>query len=164
VTDFHRHVADYLQIRRSLGFRLQFHARVLPQLVSYLEASGAPALTVELAISWAGFPEGVQPIVLAHRLGAARGLARYLQTIDPATEVPPVGVWPATARRPTPYLWAPDDIGRLLEATRRLQPVLRAHTYETLFGLLACSGIFSRGHPLWRKPVLRVCAAQRLME
>src|SRR6266550_6491823 len=89
MTDFHRHVADYLQIRRSLGFRLGLCARVLPQLASYLEASGAPVLTAELAISWAGLPEGVQPIVLAHRLGAARGLARYLQTIDPATEVPP---------------------------------------------------------------------------
>ena len=28
----------------------------------------------------------------------------------------------------------------------------------------ACAHPFSRGHPLWRKPVLRVCAAQRLME
>ena len=30
--------------------------------------------------------------------------------------------------------------------------------------VLRHSGIFSWGHPLWRKPVLRVCAAQRLME
>jgi len=30
--------------------------------------------------------------------------------------------------------------------------------------LLARTGMFSRGHPLWRKSVLRVCAAQRLME
>ena len=30
--------------------------------------------------------------------------------------------------------------------------------------VLRLTGIFSRGHPLWRKPVLRVCAAQRLME
>ncbi len=72
MTDFHRHVADYLLIRRSLGFRLQFCARVLPQLGSYLEASGASVLTAEVAVSRAGLPEGVQPIVLAHRLGAAR--------------------------------------------------------------------------------------------
>ena len=141
MTDFHRHVADYLQIRRSLGFKLQFHARVLPQLASYLQASGAPVLTVQLAISWAGLPQGVQPIVLAHRLSAARGLARYLQTIDPATEVPPTGIWPATPDRPTPYLWAPEDICRLLGATRHLRPLLRALTYETLFGLIACSGL-----------------------
>ena len=54
MTDFHRHVRDYLQIRRSLGFKLEFCARVLPQLACYLEARGAPVLTVELAISWAG--------------------------------------------------------------------------------------------------------------
>ncbi len=141
MTDFHRHVAEYLQLRRSLGFRPGFCARVLPQLASYLEASGAPVLTAQLAISWAGLPRGVQPIVLAHRLGAARGLARYLQAIDPATEVPPVGIWPATGHRPTPYLWTPDDICRLLEAARGLRPLLRAQTYETLFGLLACSGL-----------------------
>ncbi len=141
MTDFHRHVTDYLQIRRSLGFRPGLCARVLPQLASYLEASGAPVLTVQLAISWAGLSEGVQPIVLAHRLGAARSLARYLQAIDPATEVPPAGVWPATGHRPTPYLWSPDDICRLLEAARGLRPLLRSLTYEALFGLLACSGL-----------------------
>jgi integrase len=141
VTDFHRHVADYLQLRRSLGFKPGFCARVLPQLASYLEASGAPVLTAQLAICWAGLPEGVQPIILAHRLGAARGLARYLQAIDPATEIPPAGIWPATAHRPTPYLWSPGDICRLLEAAHGLRPLLRALTYETLFGLLACSGL-----------------------
>jgi integrase len=83
----------------------------------------------------------VQPIVLAHRLGAARGLARYLQAIDPATEIPPMGIWPPAAHRPAPYLWAPEDIRRLLEAAGRLRPVLRALTYQTLFGLLACSGL-----------------------
>ena len=97
MTDFRRHVRDYLQIRRSLGFKLEFCARVLPQLACYLEARGAPVLTVELAVSWAGLPQGVQPIVWAHRLGAARGLARYLQAIDPATEVPPMGIWPPAA-------------------------------------------------------------------
>lgn len=141
MTDFHRHVQDYLQIRRSLGFKLEFCARVLPQLACYLEAHGAPVLTVELAVSWAGLPQGAQPIVWAHRLGAARGLARYLQTIDPATEVPPTGVWPSDAHRPAPYLWAPDDIRRLLQAAGCLRPLLRALTYQTLFGLLACSGL-----------------------
>ena len=58
MTDFHRHVTDYLQLRRSLGFKPGFCARVLPQLASYLEASGAPVLTAQLAISWAGLPQG----------------------------------------------------------------------------------------------------------
>ena len=69
------------------------------------------------------------------------GSPRYLQTIDPATEVPPAGVFPTRRHRPTPYLWSPADIARLLEAAGALRPPLRAATHETLFGLLAVSGM-----------------------
>jgi hypothetical protein len=109
--------------------------------VSYLDARGASTITVELAIAWAGLPQGAQPISLAHRLGAVRGFARYLQSIDPATEVPPCGIWPSVAPRPTPYLWADADVSALLNAARTLQPRLRAATHAALFGLLATSGM-----------------------
>jgi hypothetical protein len=62
-----------LNLRRALGFKLAFPGHVLPQFVTYLEAAGASTVTVELAIAWAGLPAGVQPISLAHRLGAVRG-------------------------------------------------------------------------------------------
>jgi len=71
----------------------------------------------------------------------ARGFARYLQTIDPATEVPPSGVFPARRHRPTPYLWSQEDIRRLLEGARDLPSPLRAATHEALFGLLATTGM-----------------------
>lgn len=141
MTDFASHARDYLRTRRALGFKLAFPGQVLPQFAAYLGAAGAPTLTVALAIAWAGLPQGVQPISLAHRLGAVRGFARYLQTIDPATEVPPCGIWPSTAPRPTPYLWSDAEIRALLDATRQLHPPLRAATHETLFGLLAASGL-----------------------
>jgi len=51
-----------------------------------------------------------------------------------------------------------------MAAAGALAPRLRAATYQTLIGLLAVAGMFSRGRRLWRKPGLRVCAAQRLME
>jgi integrase/recombinase XerD len=72
---------------------------------------------------------------------ALAGFARYLQTIDPATEVAPPGVFPARRHRPTPFLWSQDDICRLLESTPALRPALRAATYEALFGLLATCGM-----------------------
>lgn len=141
MTDFAGHVADYLRIRRALGFKLDFPGQVLPQFAAYLDDAGASTLTVGLAIAWAGLPQGVKPISLAHRLGAVRGFARYLRTIDPATEVPPSGIWPSTAPRPTPYLWSDADISALLDAAHKLRPPLRALTHETLFGLLAASGL-----------------------
>ncbi len=141
MSDLARHLEDYLRIRRGLGFKLTFPGQVLPQFVTYLEAAGASTISVELAIAWAGLPAGVQPISLSHRLGAVRGFARYLATIDPSTEVPPCGIWPSVSRRPTPYLWSDADIDSLLDATRRLHPSLRAATHEALFGLLAASGM-----------------------
>ena len=137
-----QHVTDYLAMRRSLGFKLTFPGQVLPDLADYLQAAGVSTVTAELAIAWAGLPQGrVQPIMLAHRLGAVRGFARWLVTIDPATEVPPAGIWPSTAPRPVPYLWSAADIAALLGSTRTLSSPLRAATHETLFGLLAVSGM-----------------------
>ncbi len=141
MSDLTGHIQDYLRLRRALGFKLEFPGQVLPQFAAYLEAAGAPTITTELAISWAGLPSGVLPVSLAHRLGAVRGFARYLKTIDPATEVPPSGIWPPATRRPVPFLWQPADIRRLVGGARNLRPELRAATHEALFGLVAAAGL-----------------------
>lgn len=141
MSDLAGHVQDYLRLRRALGFKLTREGQVLPQLVAYLEAAGAATITAELAIRWAQLPAGVQPVTWNHRLGAARGFATYLKTIDAATEIPPSDVFAGQGERPMPYLWSHDDIGRLLEAARHLQPPLKAATYQALFGLLAVSGM-----------------------
>lgn len=136
-----RHLTDYLRLRRSMGFKLHRAGQVLPQFVEYLEASGASTITADLAIAWAQLPTGVHPVTWTQRLGAVRGFARYLHTLDPATEIPPCDVYPGQGTRPAPCLFSPPDIVRLLEAARGLRPALRAATYETLFGLLAVSGL-----------------------
>jgi len=136
-----RHVRDYLILRRALGFKLEREGQVLPQLVAYVEAAGSATLTVELAVSWARLPRGVKPINWSHRLGAARGFAAYLKTIDPKTEVPPCDVFPTSAPRPTPYLWSGPDIRRLLDAASQMRTPLSASTLEALFGLIAVSGL-----------------------
>ncbi len=135
-------VDDYLRLRRALGFKLERDGRLLPQLVAYLEAAGASTVTRELAISWAQLPTGAHPRYWAARLAIARGFAAYLQTIDPATEIPPPEVFAVRYQRPTPYLWSGQDICRLLEtAASALRPPLKAASYEALFGLLAVTGM-----------------------
>ena len=135
------HVQDYLRLRRALGFKLERAGHLLPQLVTYLEAAGAATVTSDLAIAWARLPAHTQPNHWAQRLAIARGFARYLRALDPATEVPPPGVFPTRRHRPTPFLWSQRDICRLLESTRALRPAVRAATYEALFGLLATCGM-----------------------
>ena len=70
-----------------------------------------------------------------------RIFARHLQTLDPATEIPPPDVLPHHKRRITPYLYSPQEIGALLEAADTLAPPLRAATWRTLIGLLAVTGM-----------------------
>jgi integrase len=135
------HVEDYLRLRRALGYKLERAGHLLPKLVAYLEAAGSATLTTELAISWARLPADARPNHWAQRLAVVRGFARYLQTIEPATQVPPAGVFPSRRHRPAPYLWSQRDTCRLLDGARTLRPPLRAATHEALFGLLAVSGM-----------------------
>ena len=135
------HVRDYLRLRRALGFKLERAGVLLPQLVAYLEAAGATTVTSELAIAWARLPERARPNHWAQRLAVARGFARYLQTLDPTTQVPPAGVFPTRRHRPAPFLWSTADIAGLLDAAGALRHPLRAATHQTLFGLLAVSGM-----------------------
>jgi integrase len=135
------HAQEYLRARRALGVKLERHGRLLPQLLTYLEAAGASTVTRELAISWARLPAGAHPRHWAARLSLARGFAAYLRTIDPSTEIPPAGVFAVRYQRPTPYLWSQHDISRLLDAAGGLRPPLKAASYEALFGLLAVTGM-----------------------
>jgi integrase/recombinase XerD len=134
------HLEDYLRLRRALGFKLTQPGHVLPQFVTWLEGTGAETITTDAAITWARLSTAASPMTLSHRLGAVRGFARYLRTIDPATEIPPTGLF-GKQRRITPYIYSPQEIGRLVQAARQLHPPLRAATHEALFGLLGVSGM-----------------------
>ncbi len=140
MSQFHRHAEDYLRLRRSLGFKLTLHGPLLAQFVDYLDAAHATSVTTELAV-FAQLPQGVQPIVWAHRLSMVRGFARYLHAIDPVTEVPPRHVFAPHYQRPTPYLWQETEMLDLMAQARRLRPALCALTYEALFGLLWSCGM-----------------------
>lgn len=135
------HVEDYLRLRRGLGYKLERAGLVLPQFVAYLEAAGVATVTTDLAIAWSRLPAHANARYWAQRLAIVRGFARYLQTIDAATQVPPPGVFPARRHRPAPYLWSQGDIAGLLAGARALPSPLRAATHEALFGLLAVSGM-----------------------
>jgi integrase len=139
-------LADYLQLRHSLGHQLAEAGWLLPGLVAYLDACGSPTVTIETALAWAQQapkpPDGRVSTTGARRMTAARGFARYLSGIDPATQVPPPGLMPHRARWRQPFIYTRADIGLLLELARRtIASPLRAATYQTLIGLLAASGL-----------------------
>jgi len=135
-----REVADYLAVRRSLGYQMARPGKLLPQLTSYLERAGAVTVTTEHALAWAVLPGGSQSWH-AYRLAVARGFATWLRTTDPAAEVPPPGLIPARTLRATPYLYSGGEVTALMAAAGSLRYPLRTATYQTLIGLLAATGM-----------------------
>ena len=133
-------MADYLAVRRSLGFRLARPEKLLAQFAGYLEQAGAATVTTEHALAWAVLP-GRRPAWHAYRLAVARGFAAWLRTVDPAAEIPPAGLIPARKRRATPYLYADGEVAALIDGGGSLRSPLRTATYQTLIGLLAVTGM-----------------------
>lgn len=141
-----RAVNDYLTVRRALGFQMIHNGRLLHQFVTFAETAGAQTITTQLAVQWATLPPGSPPWH-AQRLGIVRCFARWWQSIDPDTEVPPTDVLPARTRRTTPYLYSDADIIALMSAAGTLPSPLAAATMQTFIGLLFATGM-RRGEAL----------------
>jgi len=133
-------LADYLAVRRALGYKLARPEKLLGQFITYLEEAGAATVTTGHALAWAVLPGG-DASWHALRLSAVRGFAAYLRTLDPAAEIPPADLIPWRPRRATPYLYSDADITALIAAAACLRFPLRAATYQTLIGLLAVTGM-----------------------
>ena len=134
---------DYLNIRRSLGYRLQKAEGLLRNFVAFLQAEGAPYITRELALRWATQPAKAEPATWAGRLGIVRRFATWHSAIEPRSEIPPTGLLPHRYRRKPPHIYSDEEIEKLLRRTQQLPSPkgLRAHTYTTLFGLLLATGM-----------------------
>ena len=133
-------VTDYLRVRRSLGYKLEYTERLLFGFVDYLSAVGAPAATVEHAVGFAMAPPGASPRWQALRLSAVRCFARWAHLQDPTIQVPSPRLLPARVTRAAPYIYSDTEIAALLEATGRLHPQIRAVTFHTLIALMAATG------------------------
>ena len=72
---------------------------------------------------WARLPVGAHPHRWRQRLGVVRGFARYLATIDPASEVPSDGSAARPSRRASRRTSIADaEIAALMAAARGLTP------------------------------------------
>jgi integrase/recombinase XerD len=140
MTDLRCAMNDYLTVRRQLGFQLRDTERTLADYLSFCEDAGEQHITTELAVRWAT-SINAHPHRWRRRLGVVRGFARYVSTIDPATEIPSEDLLRASLPRVAPYLYSQTEITALMNAAKRLTPSLRAASVETIVGLLAVSGL-----------------------
>lgn len=132
-------VRDYVQLRRSLGYKLKKAPSLLSDFVSFLEDQGATHITISLALAWAQRQPG-SPVEWAARLTCVRGFARYWSATDPQTQIPPASLLPYRPSRAKPYLYTDQQIHQLLEAARQLNGLFGL-THYCLLGLLSVTGL-----------------------
>ncbi len=139
-------VAQYLAQRRQLGFKLNNMGHRLASFARYVANAGHDGpLTVDLMADWARQTKAGRGdrATLARRLKMLRPFTTWLRQFDPATEVPDEAVFGRVPGRMTPHVYREPEIVELLAAARQLGPEggLRPAVIETLFGLVACTGL-----------------------
>jgi integrase len=141
------HAENYLSERRRLGYGLRTAGYSIMSFARYLDAlNSQEPLTVEIMADWARQDHGKsdKPSTWARRLKHLRSFCRYLQQFEPRTEVPDDSIFGRIGQRLAPHIYSEQEIIDLLAAARNLGsfiPGLRGATYETLFGLMASSGL-----------------------
>jgi integrase/recombinase XerD len=133
--------AEYLRMRRALGFKLYHHTWWLADFVAFVEAQGSSTITVELALRWAQQPRDGDPNWWATKLSAIRRFAQHYHAYDPRTEIPPRDLLPIRRVRQSPHIYSDDEIRALLSAARHIRCRLLRCTYASLLGLLAATGM-----------------------
>ena len=142
----HARVERYLAERRRLGFSLRSPAYALRGFARHVQSIGHRGpLTVEVMTDWARRDShgSSDPHTWARRLKNLRSFTRWMQQFEPRTEVPDDAIFGRLPERQAPHIYSLDEIVDLLAAARRLGPTsgLRGIIFETLFGLIACTGL-----------------------
>ncbi len=134
-------VESYLALRRSVGYKLHAHERLLKSFATFAAACEERHVRRQTAIEWASRSASCEQ--REWRLAVVRRFASYAQAEDSIHEVPPSHVFGGRRRRAIPYIYSPSEIRSLLDAAARLGPEgsSRPHTYRTLFGLMAATGL-----------------------
>ena len=139
-------IDDYLAERRRQGFRLRSGDAFLSRFARFVAAKRHRGpLTAELMAEWVRTAKDGHgdADTWARSWGRLRHFICYLQQFEPDTEVPEASLFGPEPGRVAPHIYHDDEIVELLAAARTLGPAgsIRPFTYETLFGLMASTGL-----------------------
>jgi len=136
-----RDIERYLSFRRELGFSLRGDEYLLKSFARFAAHRGDSHVRRNTALDWAA--QAPSPGQRDRRLRRVILFARHVRAEDPAHELPASCRFSLGRRPYLPHIFTPREVHDLLRAASRLGPrgSLRPHTYYTIFGLLAATGL-----------------------
>jgi len=137
-----QHSADYLKLRRQLGYKLKEAEFALRSFVNLAEEEGAEFITTKLALWWAA-PPNLKPAQRGSRLSTVRRFAAYVSAFDPRTQVPAQKLLPYQLNRRNPFHYTDENVAQLINASRQIDSSdgIKGQTLSTVLGLLAVTGM-----------------------
>jgi len=134
-------IDHYLALRRAAGFELTVPEGLLRHFARFAAKRSQTHVCRQTAIDWAA--QAPSPCQRENRLATVRVFARHARAEDPRHDLIPRQVFAGGRRRTVPYIFSPAELRQFLAATAHLRPrgSLRPHTYYTLFGVLAVTGL-----------------------
>lgn len=131
----------YLALRRAAGFKLLDAEHWLRSYARFASKRREQHVRIDTALEWA---QPSVPDQRRRRLEHLSIFARYARVEDPRHEVPDPAFFamPRSTRR-LPFILDAGQIRAIVGAARELGPAkgLRPHTFATMFGLLAATGM-----------------------
>ncbi len=134
-------IAEYLTIRRSLGYQLKTTESYLYEFSNFLIKRRCRTISTALALEWIGQIPGISQTGQAQRLSIVRRFAEFRKVVDPKTEVPPKYLLPFRPKRAVPHIYSERELNTVLQAIITAPTsILRRNTCYAIFGLLAVTG------------------------
>lgn len=138
-----RQLANYLDYKRSPGFKLTSEATVLKRFADYTASIGYDGpLNTNIVLSWAASGNQSDKTI-GRKLEVIRPFSKYAYSFDPEAEMVSTHIYKNVHDRPTPYIYSEHETLRLMEECRKLYSPdgIRAYTMETVIGLLWSTGL-----------------------
>lgn len=136
-------VDEYLEYKRSLGFKLTSEEDTLRSFAQYTISSGHDGtLTTEIVLEWASSNTDSDK-TMGRRIEAIRPFSRYVHSFDEDAEIIHSLIYKNVHDRPTPYIYSEEEVIRLMDECRHLYSPdgIRAYSIETVIGLLWSTGL-----------------------
>src|SRR5436309_3477422 len=141
---FAARLAEYVALRRKLGFQFKVQANILYAFDRHAHQKGhVGPLTTELVFDFATTELNGSTLKQARRYQVVRNFADYLATFEPDTPVLDPKAIRSSRTRPAAHIYSEAEIASLLEEAKRLSPryPVCGTTLHAIVGLAASTGL-----------------------
>ncbi len=138
------HVAHYVAMKQTLGYRFELNASVLRSFARFAQARDEDFIRSQSVIEWAAGTASAPQSLPARKLRIVCAFAKWMNAGDSRHEVPPQDLLGTSTypRRP-PHLISTGNIRKLMDAALDLGPAgsIAPLAWHHLIGLAATTGI-----------------------